>query len=141
MIPYSQFKLTEKQINGIKKNNQRAGIRRYIRKHGVEPSTEMIRSFFSCTNEDIEQYRRASYAKYAMNETENIDDGDDTEPSEDTPRYSITSLESFYDTVSYVDVISGISDGMSHENRNENNDIIEGYRVHSGTEDTLILDY
>ena len=52
----------------------------------------------------------------------------------------ITNGEAFYDVMTYVDAVSGINDGTSHEDRSENNDIIEGYRVHEGTEDTFMPD-
>ena len=41
--------------------------------------------------------------------------------------------------MTYVDAVSGINDGTSREDRNANNDIIEGYRVHEGTQDTFGL--
>ena len=62
MIPYSQFQLTEKQINRIKEKNQHFSICEYIKRHNSEPDQATIQSFYSCTPKDIERSRRSHYA-------------------------------------------------------------------------------
>ena len=67
MIPYSQFRLTAKQIANVKRENQRRAIQAHIKAHGVEPSQSAIDSFYTATSEDLERYRRIYYSIYCRN--------------------------------------------------------------------------
>ena len=62
MIPYSEFQLSEKQINHIKAENQRRAIRKYIKENGEEPDLETAQSFYVATEEDIERFRSVCYS-------------------------------------------------------------------------------
>lgn len=62
MIPYNEFQLTEKEIDVIKSRNMRSGVRKYIKKHGVEPKNAC--QFYTATEEELEKARKAFYAIY-----------------------------------------------------------------------------
>lgn len=66
MIPYADFKLTEKQIEQIKGENAKKRIREYIKKYGTEPND--ITSFFTISQKDIDKYKRVYYAAQYKNE-------------------------------------------------------------------------
>lgn len=75
MIPYADFRLTEKQIQSIKETNRRKLIAAYIKEHGIEPDSEISKSFYTASNEQLETYRRAYYAnKYKGDECPDWDD-------------------------------------------------------------------
>lgn len=62
MIQYSDFHLSDLEIEKLKQSNARLAISEYVKLHGHAPSD--ISSFYTCTAKDIERRRRAWYAHY-----------------------------------------------------------------------------
>ena len=109
MIPYADFKLTEKQIQSIKETNRRRLIAAYIKEHGIEPDSEMSKSFYTASNEQLEMYRRAYYAnKY---KGDKYPDWDDDEQPSDTG--STADSGSTIDSGSTADSGSTIDSGST----------------------------
>lgn len=69
MISYSDFQLTEQQINRIKKHNAEKSIRKYIREHGEAPAD--IEQYYTISDNDVEIARRVAYSHYLIKEKEN----------------------------------------------------------------------
>lgn len=112
MIPYADFKLTEKQIQSIKETNRRKLIAAYIKEHGIEPDSEISKSFYTASNEQLEMYRRAYYAnKYKGDKYPDSDDEQPIDTGSTIDSGSTVDSGSTIDSGSTVDSGSTIDSG------------------------------
>lgn len=62
MISYSEFKLTDAQLEHAKQEKAAKAISKYIKENGVEPTS--TDEYYTLTDEEQEQYKRVYYAIY-----------------------------------------------------------------------------
>ena len=62
MISYSEFKLTDAQLEHAKQEKAAKAISKYIKENGVEPTS--TDEYYALTDEELEQYKRVYYAIY-----------------------------------------------------------------------------
>ena len=62
MISYSEFKLTDAQLEHAKQEKAAKAISKYIKENGVEPTS--TDEYYTLTDEELEQYKRVYYAIY-----------------------------------------------------------------------------
>ena len=62
MLSYSEFKLTDAQLEHAKQEKAAKAISKYIKENGVEPTS--TDEYYTLTDEELEQYKRVYYAIY-----------------------------------------------------------------------------
>ena len=62
MKTFENFELTNNQKELLKKVNAKKAIRKYINEHGVEPSAELIESYYTYTPEQYNKCKKYMYA-------------------------------------------------------------------------------
>ena len=62
MLSYSQFSLSQSDIDKVKMRNFRRKVQEYITTNGSEPSDDTARGFYDATAADLAEYRKILYA-------------------------------------------------------------------------------
>ena len=93
MISYEDFTLSKRQIDYLKKRHQRKAISNYISVHGTEPDAQQIKSWYTCTEKEMEVGRLAYYSLYLSEHggEDDEDSGSDTDEEIETP-FTIEAL-------------------------------------------------